>query len=79
MKITLDENSNVGYIYINEIVKNNVFESREINEEIVIDLNKDGNIIGIELLNAKKQMDLFNIRKIIFENKNTKILKEMLI
>lgn len=79
MKITLDENSNVGYIYINEIVKNNVFESREINEEIVIDLNKDGNIIGIELLNAKKQMDLFDIRKISFENENKKILKEMFI
>lgn len=35
-----------------------VFETKEINENIIIDMDKDGNLVGMTIEHAKKQADI---------------------
>lgn len=46
-------------LYIQNIVKE-VEESVEFSEDIVLDLDKDGNVIGVEIFYASEFLGLFN-------------------
>lgn len=61
MKITHDEKHNVGYISFG-LGKKIVSETIAVGEELNIDIAKDGSVIGIELLNANKQIG--NVRTV---------------
>ncbi len=67
MKITYDKENNLAYIYLNSIAENEVFETKEISNDVNIDYGLKGNVLGIELLNAKEQLSLFG-SKIEFED-----------
>lgn len=54
MKLTYDPRYNIAYIQLRE--KKQTVTSIKITEELVIDIAPDGNVYGIELLNAKKQL-----------------------
>ncbi|MBI2045728.1 DUF2283 domain-containing protein [Candidatus Pacearchaeota archaeon] len=53
MKITFDKEADAVYI---EISGEDFFNNRKIDNETIIDLDKNGKIIGIELLNVSKRM-----------------------
>jgi uncharacterized protein YuzE len=54
MKLTYDPRYNVAYIKLRE--KNETVNSIKVSEELVIDISSDGTVYGIELLNAKEQL-----------------------
>jgi len=55
MKITLDTSANAGYIYLTDEIKPGEVENTEcVTSDINLDYNKKGEIIGIEILNAKE-------------------------
>lgn len=56
-KLTLNIEKNVGYIHA-EGKKKKVHKTIEISEDILVDVNSDGDIVGIELLNANKQLGI---------------------
>jgi len=56
-KLTLNIEKNVGYIYA-EGKKRKAYKTIEINEDILVDVSSDGNIVGIELLNANEQLGI---------------------
>jgi len=62
MKIKYDKEVDVLYI---EFVNDKVVESDEEKQDIIIDYNDKGNIIGIEVLNASSKMKQPN--SIIYE------------
>ncbi|MBI2671410.1 DUF2283 domain-containing protein [Candidatus Woesearchaeota archaeon] len=54
MKITYDPEADAMYIYLDE--KANVDKTKEIEENMILDYDKDGHVIGIEFLFVKKRM-----------------------
>lgn len=43
------------YIYLK---KEKVFETKEITDDTIVDLDKNGNVIGIEILSASKRIPI---------------------
>jgi len=56
MKITYDADADAMYIYI---VDRDVFKTKKINDNTLVDLDEEGNIIGMEILFVKKRMPDF--------------------
>tara|TARA_Y100000034_G_scaffold121622_2_gene166072 strand:+ start:682 stop:888 length:207 start_codon:yes stop_codon:yes gene_type:complete len=56
MKITLDKEADAAYIYFKEISNGEVEKTISLNESINIDLDSEGKTLGIEILNASKNL-----------------------
>jgi len=65
MKITFDKEADTIYI---ELSEENFASNKKIDEETILDLDKNGKIIGIELLNISKRMTKNFISDISFQN-----------
>ena len=57
MKITYDREADAVYIEVREITDSNSY-SLEIANYTVLDIDEDNNLLGIEILNASKVIDL---------------------
>ena len=55
MRITYSKD--VDAIYI-EFLPDDIADSDEISEDVIVDYNKRGEIVGIEILNASKHIDV---------------------
>jgi len=55
MEITFDKKADAMYIYLK---RKKVFETKEITNDTIADLDKDGNVIGIEILSASKRIPI---------------------
>ncbi len=55
MKFEYDKEVDAAYIYLEDSVKSS--RSVEIKEDIIFDLDKNGKIIGIEILNASNLLN----------------------
>ncbi|MBS9721044.1 DUF2283 domain-containing protein [Tianweitania sp. BSSL-BM11] len=53
MKVSYDADANAAYIRLSG---SKVMESEEVKPGVVFDFDKEGHIVGIELLDAKKQL-----------------------
>ncbi len=69
MKLTYDPRYNIAYIQFRE--KNETVNSIKVSEELVIDLSADGTVYGIELLNAKEQLQDKKSLHLLFINEAT--------
>ena len=58
MKIEYDKNADVAYIYFKEISEGEVVQTISLNDSVNIDLDKDGRTLGIEILDASKNLPL---------------------
>ena len=56
VKITFDKEADAAYIYFKEISKGEVAKTISLNDSINIDLDSDGQIIGMEILDASENM-----------------------
>lgn len=56
MKIEIDKEADAAYIYFKDISEGEVKNTISLNESINIDLDKDGKMIGIEVLEASKNL-----------------------
>lgn len=55
MKFEYDEEVDAAYVYlVKDIKENEVVNTIELNENIIIDFDKNGKLIGMEILNASK-------------------------
>lgn len=62
MKVTLDTLANADYIYLGEHMEKSVAKTIALNENSVIDLDAAGKTIGIEILNASKNLPATTLR-----------------
>ena len=51
MKIEYDKEADALYL---ELSKNKIYNTREESDNFLVDVDKKGNIVGIEILNASK-------------------------
>jgi len=63
MKISYDQKVDAVYI---ELAKGKYEVSREISDAIVVDEDKNGKVLGIEILDATKNIAAFNPRNTKF-------------
>jgi len=55
MKIEYDKEADAAYIYLEEDIKEGEAEKTiELNKNIILDFNKEGKLLGIEVLDASK-------------------------
>jgi len=65
MKITLDKEADAAYIYFKEISAGEVTDTISLNESVNVDLNKEGKTIGIEILDASKNLPVTALKSAI--------------
>ena len=53
LKVTYDPEEDILYIVVRE---GRVFDSREIDEDIRLEYDKDGEVAGIEIMNARRNL-----------------------
>jgi len=69
MKLSYDPRYNVAYIRFAEDVEE--VETRQISDELNVDIAPSGKVYGIELLNANEQLELLIAGKFTLENEAT--------
>ncbi|MBU4069468.1 MAG: DUF2283 domain-containing protein [Nanoarchaeota archaeon] len=58
MKITFDKEADAVYIYFKDISLGEVKNTISLNESVNIDLDENGKTLGIEILDASKNLPL---------------------
>lgn len=66
VEMTYDPEADAFYIKISESL---VVETIPVNEDVLVDVSEDGKIVGIEILNAKK-----NLGETLINKQKAKIL-----
>ena len=56
MRIEVDNEADAGYIYFKEISPGEVKKTISLNDSINIDLDSEGRMLGIEVLEASKNL-----------------------
>ena len=72
MKIEYSKEADAIYVYFKEDF---VEKSKEIEDGIVIDFDKNGQLIGIEVLDASKRFSLADIVNVNIENLPVEVIK----
>jgi len=65
MKITYDKEADAAYIYFKEIIPGEVKNTISLNESVNIDLDEEGRTLGIEILDASKNLPLSTLKSAI--------------
>ena len=64
MRVQFDEKADAIYLRFDE---SEVVESEEVHPGIVLDFNKQDEVVGIEVLRVKNRIPLANLRQMQFE------------
>jgi uncharacterized protein YuzE len=56
MRTEFDKEADAAYIYFKEIGNGEVAETISLNESINIDMDKNGKVLGIEIIDASKHL-----------------------
>lgn len=64
MKLKIDEKADALYLRLDD---SEIIESEEITSGIVLDFNKEGQIVGVEILGLSNRSKLINFKSLQFE------------
>jgi len=56
MKIEIDKEADTAFVYFKDIGEGEVTKTISLNENLNVDLDREGKILGIEVLNASKTL-----------------------
>ena len=56
MRVEYDEEADAAYVYFKEIEEGEVTQTISLNDSVSIDLDKEGKTLGIEILDASKNL-----------------------
>ncbi len=65
MKVKVDKENDALYFRIDE---NSIIESEEVRPDVILDFDKNGNVVGIELLGIKKIIPEEELSSIQFQS-----------
>ena len=58
MKLEYDKDANAAYIYLEDKIRNGeVKKTIELNDNIILDFDLNGKLLGVEILNANKVLN----------------------
>jgi len=66
MKIEVDKQADAAYIYFKEIAEGEVKTTISLNDSINVDLDSDEKIVGIEILDASKNLPKIPLGEAVF-------------
>lgn len=75
MYLTYDPEFNIAYIRFR--TKRAKVKTIEVSDELNVDIDSDGRVYGIELLNANQQLGSQRVKKLIVENRQSGKKSEM--
>ena len=64
MRLRIDEKDDALYLRLDESA---VVESEEVQPGVILDFNKDGKVVGVEILGVKEPVPLEALRSLQFE------------
>jgi len=64
MRIEFDKEADAAYIYFKDISAGEVAQTISLNDSVNVDLDKDGKTIGIEILDASKNLPVASLKSI---------------
>ncbi len=62
-KMSYDKEADAAYIYLAEVKAKSVKKTVPLNEHIMVDLDRNGKILGIEILDASKMLKRESLAK----------------
>ena len=65
MRIEFDKEIDAAFVYFKEISAGEVKKTISLNDSLNIDLDSEGRILGIEILNASKNMPTSSVQQLI--------------
>jgi len=65
MKIEFDKDVDAAFVYFKEISAGEVKKTVSLNDYLNVDLDSEGKILGIEILNVSKNMPKNSVQKLI--------------
>ncbi len=68
MKVEYDPEADAVYIYFKEIEKGEVTQTVSLNDSVNIDLDAEGRTLGIEILDASKNLPVSAIKSAVAVN-----------
>lgn len=64
MRLKIDKENDTLYFRLDEA---SIVESEEVQPGVILDFNKEGNVVGIEILGLSKRVDWEKLRVLQFE------------
>lgn len=64
MRLKIDKENDALYFRLDETT---IVESEEIQPGVILDFNKEGDVVGIEMLGLSKRVDVEKLRVLQFE------------
>ena len=64
MKLKIDEKADALYFRLDE---SDIIDSEEVSSGVILDYNKDGKIVGIEILGLSKRTNKLNLKSLQFD------------
>jgi uncharacterized protein YuzE len=64
MKVHFDEKADALYLKLNDV---KIIDSEEVTPGVILDFDKDNQVVGIELLQMKKRVPLSELKQLQFE------------
>lgn len=68
MKMELDKEADAVYIYFKEIENGEVAETISLNDSVNVDLDKEGRVLGIEILDASEHLPSSSVQALVAAN-----------
>jgi uncharacterized protein YuzE len=65
MKIEFDKEADAAFVYFRDISAGEVKKTISLNEYLNIDLDSEGKILGIEILNVSKNMPKTSVQQLV--------------
>jgi uncharacterized protein YuzE len=69
MRISVNRKLNVAYVHLQD--RPNTVESKQLSDDLVLDVGPDGTVYGIELLNAREQLRSADLAELEVENEDS--------
>ncbi len=68
MRIEFDKEADAAYIYFKEIENGEVAETITLNDSMNVDLDKEGKVLGIEILDASEHLPSSSFNNLVAAN-----------
>jgi len=65
MRIEYDKEADAAYIYFKDISEGEIVQTISLNESVNVDLDKEGKTLGIEILDASKNLPVNAIKSAV--------------
>jgi uncharacterized protein YuzE len=64
MKLTVDPDADALYLHLGDT---EIVDSAQVAPGVVLDYDRDDNVVGVELLNLSKRTDKIDLQRLLFE------------